>query len=1180
MRHLFAKRYQPESRDALTTKQRLLLSCGITGLIGAALEYLGPNVFEAYEFPNQRNIYIALLVWIFAVGPMLVGLRKAAIWLPMAVVFFTFIAIDLLNHFLPIAWELQDGLWVPGEELSFTRFYEWVGGNFWGIEHPLLIALLSSVIQSLFVPLSVFLQRLAVVWIKPPEQVAVKDVEKAFRGSFVPRSDFKPKRRFDYWIFLLIAGAYMFFFAYLLLVLATGARTLPIAQMFFLNPPETINSFMKLILMFSLALVGAYNVGVRREVGLLLIAGHMVSVVASLAFYLASPVNPLYPDNHGFLFSSFVADGLIVLFLLIPVLRKQPSKPDLSEAQDVMVRSPLATIQRGLYAALAAIYAVTLGLILVARIAASAQSDIGAIFGGPDPLVSNSLTKYGTLAAAFGLMIFRSKSRRILEPTIIFGLSVTVLGTIIYGFQGSTDIVTRVGQTHTVGWFIMLQLVVDLLALGLILYIRKMRYHVELGVSALGPAATECVLALHGAYREEDQEPERSRTLVCQRLDEHFVGIKGRLRGLLTFPFSLIELLYPLLCGFRPAFSTMSRSEQRWMLRRYVTKPTWERSRAAIPPLAELLYNVGQIAHGLVTLSYFSSAAGQKQVGYVLPDARVRLQGRVADDRPPIGSLALPWPSGPEDPVCKEPPHTAAEPSQLAKRIAVPEPSEIPTEVDYCVIGSGAAGAVTACRLSEELGDGSSIAVIERGGYFSPKQDFTDDEMQMVRTLFTEGGLQAARTFDFTVLQGECVGGSTVINNAICFRIPEPTHQEWGNFGLDTSVLDPHFERVGRELQIAPCRPETINQKVEQLFRKGVEAYNANPNDHIGPISPVAPIEANFHNCTGCGLCVFGCRRMRKLSCLETYIPWSVARGVKIVPRTSAVVAEFDKETGTRKVESLVVRDRNGEFHRIKIKKALVVAAGAVASSRFLIRSKVGGAGAGQRLSCNYATSPLVEFEHNIDAFDGNQMTLFSEPASHDAMFEVTFNPPGLYSILEALHFGRHRDVMDAYRRTINFAAIVRSDASGSIIRKRDLIFGRAVDWKASAADRKRLANAFVTCAQIAKGAGGKRIYLPTLPASVLELDDTLDARLEELSRVIQHPGFINLATSHPMGGNAMAAAGFPDRVVELDYRVRGTENLYVSDASVFPSSLRANPQWTVMAMGSHAADKILENSE
>ena len=66
----------------------------------------------------------------------------------------------------------------------------------------------------------------------------------------------------------------------------------------------------------------------------------------------------------------------------------------------------------------------------------------------------------------------------------------------------------------------------------------------------------------------------------------------------------------------------------------------------------------------------------------------------------------------------------------------------------------------------------------------------------------------------------------------------------------------------------------------------------------------------------------------------------------------------------------------------------------------------------------------------------------------------------------------------------------------------------------------------------------------------------------------------IALHTSHPMGGNAVSRD--PDKgVVDERFKVHGLDNVYVCDASVFPSATTVNPQLTVMALAEYAAAGI-----
>ena len=65
----------------------------------------------------------------------------------------------------------------------------------------------------------------------------------------------------------------------------------------------------------------------------------------------------------------------------------------------------------------------------------------------------------------------------------------------------------------------------------------------------------------------------------------------------------------------------------------------------------------------------------------------------------------------------------------------------------------------------------------------------------------------------------------------------------------------------------------------------------------------------------------------------------------------------------------------------------------------------------------------------------------------------------------------------------------------------------------------------------------------------------------------------LQISTAHPQGGNGLDPA--ERGVVRPDFRVRDTRDLYVVDASVFPTSLGVNPQWTIMAMADLAAGHV-----
>ena len=78
-------------------------------------------------------------------------------------------------------------------------------------------------------------------------------------------------------------------------------------------------------------------------------------------------------------------------------------------------------------------------------------------------------------------------------------------------------------------------------------------------------------------------------------------------------------------------------------------------------------------------------------------------------------------------------------------------------------------------------------------------------------------------------------------------------------------------------------------------------------------------------------------------------------------------------------------------------------------------------------------------------------------------------------------------------------------------------------------------------------------------------------ADLQQLRSIVHRKGAITLGTGHPQGGNVISRnPGFG--VVSPELRVHGYDNLYVCDASTFPTSIGVNPQLTVMALADYAA--------
>ena len=167
---------------------------------------------------------------------------------------------------------------------------------------------------------------------------------------------------------------------------------------------------------------------------------------------------------------------------------------------------------------------------------------------------------------------------------------------------------------------------------------------------------------------------------------------------------------------------------------------------------------------------------------------------------------------------------------------------------------------------------------------------------------------------------------------------------------------------------------------------------------------------------------------------------------------------------------------------------------------------------------------------------------------------------------------------MDRYTNLANFGSLIGSEPNGKIKRKASLLNGQTFEWEYGSKDVENIRYAIDTLLQLGFHAGSTRAVLPTKPG--LEISLTKENLKSFMAAVNQYPlrmADIYTGTAHPQGGNTMAAAssGRPG-VVDENFRVMGYDNLYVTDASIFPTSLTVNPQWTIMAMSSMASKEIL----
>jgi choline dehydrogenase-like flavoprotein len=324
----------------------------------------------------------------------------------------------------------------------------------------------------------------------------------------------------------------------------------------------------------------------------------------------------------------------------------------------------------------------------------------------------------------------------------------------------------------------------------------------------------------------------------------------------------------------------------------------------------------------------------------------------------------------------------------------------------------------------------------------------------------------------------------------------------------------------------------------------------------------------------GCGYCGMGCRRGAKQSTLITYLQDAAAHGARIVVNCAVhrVVMEGGAATG--------VEARVGDFAVTVRARAVIVAAGSLHSPALLLRSGITLPALGRNLALHPATAVLADMEQDVRPWTGTVQAHYSDQfADLDAGYGFKFETAPVHPSLQALaapweSATGHRDRMAKLPRTALVGILLRDRFGGRVRVDRD---GAAViDYRLAAYDRAHLRRAIAAGAELLEAAGAREVWLP-LARDVRYRPGASAARQDWLRRVDAAgwgPNEILLVTFHQMASCRMGASARTS-VVDAEHRVWGIRNLYVADASTFPSASGVNPMLTVMAIAHRAAGII-----
>ena len=512
-------------------------------------------------------------------------------------------------------------------------------------------------------------------------------------------------------------------------------------------------------------------------------------------------------------------------------------------------------------------------------------------------------------------------------------------------------------------------------------------------------------------------------------------------------------------------------------------------------------------------------------------------------------------------------------------------------DCDVLVIGSGAAGSVLAATLAErtEL----RVILVERGGYFG-REAMTGREWQMMQRLYAEGGTRTTDDGAIAVRGGECVGGGTTVNVALCL---DPVPGVWEGWRRERGLAGFSFDRTASDhgvpdLNMAACLAEVrarlavhepadaeVNEN-NRLFARGCRASG------IG----VRKFELNMRGCVGCGSCYAGCAADAKQGTMVTYVQDALAAGVTLVHHCRVDAIDFEGEGDARRAvgaHGRIVATRDGSRPNtfpagpVRFRARLViVAAGAIESPALLQRSghpdPHGTIGRGLVLHPSLGIVGL--FDHDVDAGNGIEGTMYSDHfvAAGGFYLQCLFAPLGAGAATLPGFGAEHFELMRRVRRLGTFGIMLLDSVGADNRVVWDPALGRArITYRLSPPDRERLALAAAKGVEVMFAAGAREVLLPSEePLPPLDAPRFADRSQAALCRQLRFDDRTVLGSSHAQGtakmGEDPAAA-----VVDSRGESHQVRNLIVCDSSSFPTSCGVNPMLSILTLARYQGRRV-----
>ena len=486
--------------------------------------------------------------------------------------------------------------------------------------------------------------------------------------------------------------------------------------------------------------------------------------------------------------------------------------------------------------------------------------------------------------------------------------------------------------------------------------------------------------------------------------------------------------------------------------------------------------------------------------------------------------------------------------------------NSIPKNLEVAVIGSGAGGGIAANLLNQKY----EVGIFDKGHF--PNGE-TNNETFGYHNFYETNAIQQTRGYKVQLLAGMGIGGGTSINWTTSLRTPDNILSEWDaltqqNNHFNSDSFNKSLDYICQNLNV-----DETNNKIPQKEIKLAQGLDLNKTSY-----KIIPRNTKNNDCLESGFSTFGHSDDTINSSYKSWFSKDKFSEDNIYSNTQVKSLSISNSKATH-----VNVEHNGQSYSVAVEK-VVLASGSLNTPKILLNSGYKNKHLGQHLKLHPVSGVAGKFSELQNPWAGSMQGIYSDDHlfrkdNYGYLLEGLPMHPSLFFPFFPNNQDNFGDFISSYNYWSGSIVLTSDTSSGSIINKNPQHLWK---YNLNNFDHGNLLHGIENLVKANFLAGAEEIMVATSPTMhwKRESNEDIESFIGKVRKVRNEPFRILLGSAHQMG-TARIHPNPSEGVVDLNGKVHGLENVYITDSSTFPRCSGVNPMITIQAMSHFLASKI-----